>query len=409
VADISSSDDLRGINPSLEVISALCEQLDDPQTRFAAVQVVGTNGKTSTTRVIEALLRAEGLRAAMTTSPALVDEYERIQVDGAPLTPQQWERARNTVEIAWRSASKQNPALPQASDFEIVTAMAFSEFAQRDVEAAVVEAGIGGTWDSTCILNPAVVVITSVSLEHTAILGDSIEAIARDKAGAIKLGSTLVLSAGVVDPEARQIIEARAHEVGAVMLTHPLEALPAELPAHIPTYQYPNIEAALTAAEALLGRALSPDTVPTVLETLTFPGRFEVLRRNSSDRPVVIFDGAHNPEAAQLLADTIIRALERGELGENPLIALGVYADKDLEGIIKALDPIAAGYLAVESPNTQRALSTHDLIETLSQVSEKPLLDTWDGVTPLLITGSLSLYGAAQRLSQSVQALKSAT
>ncbi|MCL2491974.1 MAG: Mur ligase family protein [Coriobacteriia bacterium] len=397
------------INPSLDVIEALCAQLDDPQTRYASIQVVGTNGKTSTTRMIEALLRAEGLRTGMTISPAVQSPYERIQIEGTPLSPQEWDDARQAVMRAWDGAHEQDATLPRPSDFEMVTAMALFEFARCVIDVAVVEAGIGGTWDSTCILDPAVVVITSVSLEHTAILGESIEEIALDKAGAIKSGSTVVLSAGVTDGSARRVFEEKARSVGAVVLTGPLSTRDSDhpelrlpIPAHIPLYQLPNIEAALIATEALLGRPLTDSAVRSALETITFPARFEILATTLSGQPLVIYDGAHNPEAALKLAETIVQARRSGLLDQDPLIALGVFRDKDLAGIISALDPVARAYLPLVAPDPKRALPLEDLIDTIAGITERPILDEWDQASPLVVTGTLSLYEIAQKLAYSV-------
>ena len=401
------------INPSLEVISALCRELGEPQTRYASVQVVGSNGKTSTARLIEAFLRVEGIRTGLTTSPALSDERERIQIDGMPLQPDQWEETRQRVESAVHSARAHTASLPQPSDFELVTALAFEAFATSCVDIAVVEAGIGGTWDSTCILNPAVVVITSVSLEHTALLGDTIEAIARDKAGAIKPGSTVVLSDGVTDETARAIMMQTAQERGAVVLTEPMDrsqrAFVANLTAptpdaqiilgHIPAYQYPNIKSAIIATEAVLGRALARKTVAGVLESMTFPGRFDVLARAEDGTIHVLFDGAHNPEAASRLAEAVSDALRTGRLTEKPVVALGVFDDKDLGGIISALDPIASAFLALRAGDPDRAVAPDTIQEMVASHAQSPGIDRWNGDQPLLVTGSLSLFETAMHFA----------
>jgi len=391
----------RAINPSLDITRALCAGLDDPQTRYASVHVVGSNGKTSTSRLIEALLRQEGLRTGLTTSPALVEERERIRIDGQPLPASEWEDARHAVEAVAQRVRTQNPNLPDPSYFEIITAMALDTFARQEIDVAIVEAGIGGTWDSTCVLSPAVVVITSVSLEHTELLGDTIEAIATDKAGAVKSGSTLVLSDGVTDPVARRIFEKKATRVGAHVLTASLAEYDYEIPGHVPAYQIPNIKSAIIATEAILGRLLSPDTVRHVLATFTFPGRFEVLAHDREGNPLVIFDGAHNPEAAYRLADAIRDTIEEGLLVQKPVVALGVFDDKDVESMIEALDSHVAGYVSLQPPDETRALAKEELSQLIGRISQKPILDRWDSVHPLLVTGSLSLYGTAQELARS--------
>jgi dihydrofolate synthase/folylpolyglutamate synthase len=397
------------INPTLEVITALCHALGDPQTRFASIQVVGSNGKTSTARIIEALLRAEKLRVGLTTSPALVDETERIRIAGEPLPDELWDEVFDAVSDAVQVASRRDADLPASSEFEILTAMALQAFATCEVEVAVVEAGIGGTWDATCILSPAVVVFTSVSLEHTALLGETVAQIAREKSGAIKPGATVVLSDGVTDEQARAIIIEKADLVGALVLTRPHEHATRRfvdhlidepgalerLPVHIPCYQLPNIKAAVTAAEALLGRPLDPKTIPTTLEALTFPGRFEILERSDEGHARVIFDGAHNPEAATHLARAIADARTRGILADDPVIALGVFSDKDLAGIVAALDPVAHAFLPLTAPDPDRALSVCAIADALDSASKRPVISQWDRQRPLVVTGSLSLSSAA--------------
>lgn len=391
------------LNPSLDVIRALCMERDDPQTRYASIHVVGSNGKTSTTRLIEALLSGEGVRTGMTTSPALVEERERIQVEGRSLSLEEWEDARTRIGIAADRARIENPDLPEPSDFEMVTAMALDAFARHEVDVAVVEAGIGGTWDSTCILNPAVTVITSVSLEHTAILGTTIDAIASDKAGAIKPGSTTVLSDGVTDPQARRIFESKAKEVGAQLLTDPLEEYDLEIPSHIPSYQVSNIKAAICATEAILGRRLCEDTVQRILADMVFPGRFEVLCVDTEGKPRVIFDGAHNPEAAYNLAQAIRQARADGRLTDDPVIALGVFQDKDLDAIISHLKPVASAFLPLEPPDNDRGLPRDEVVHRLMALTGVPVIKEWDEVTTLVVTGSLSLYERAQQITRTLR------
>jgi dihydrofolate synthase/folylpolyglutamate synthase len=371
-----------------------------------SAQVVGSNGKTSTTRLIEALLRGEGHHTALTTSPALIEERERIQIDGIPLTQDEYEKTRRRVQHVARIARAEDPHLPEPSDFELVTAMAFFAFAQQGVDFAVVEAGIGGTWDSTCILDPAVVVATSVSLEHTAILGDTIEEIARDKAGAIKPGSTLVLSDGVTDTATRHIFQTQAKQCCVPVLTRPLTDYDITLSSEIPPYQRSNIRAAIIAAEALLGRTLSREVLCGVLDTITFPGRFEILARDAKGAPHIIFDGAHNPEATIKLVETIQGLLDEGTLPAKPVVALGVFRDKDLAPMIRALDKVASAYLPLEPADTLRALGRDELVTVLKHLSKCPIIDRWDTVLPLLVTGSLSLYVAAHEFVSERQQMR---
>jgi dihydrofolate synthase/folylpolyglutamate synthase len=273
--------------------------------------------------------------------------------------------------------------------------MAFESFARAQVDVAIVEAGIGATWDATSILTPAVVVATSVSLEHTDILGATLTEIAHDKAGAIKPGTTLVLSDGVTDSTARRIFCDAARSVDVFVLTEPLESYEIIYPAMWPAFQQPNLRAAIIAVEALLGRPLCNDSIQTTVDELSLPGRFEVLERDRAGLPLIMFDGAHNPEAAARLADAIKSALQTAQLTQKPLIALGVFDDKDSIGIIKQLDCVAQAFLPLEPPDSTRAVSAEALSLLIAQNSSAPIVDSWDGSAPLLITGSLSLYGTA--------------
>ncbi len=188
-----------GMNPSLDGITALCEALGRPQDRFAVVQVTGTNGKTSTTRLTAALLRGEGMRVGLFTSPHLERYNERIEIDGAPVSDADFALALEATLAGGRRAAAR-PSVPGTpagfTEFELLTAAALWLFRERGVEIAVLEVGLGGRWDATSVVNPSVAVITGVGLDHTAILGDTLEAIAAEKAAIIRPASAPVLGPG---------------------------------------------------------------------------------------------------------------------------------------------------------------------------------------------------------------------
>lgn len=417
-----------GIQPSLESIARLVHELGQPDATYASIQVTGTNGKTSTARLIDALLRASGQKSGLYTSPQLIDYTERIEVDGHPIAPQTF--AGNLADVcAVRDKLSQRGEVlgSQVTEFELLTALALLTFAREQRDFAVLEVGMGGRWDATSVVNPSVAVITSVGLDHTKYLGDTIEEIAADKAMIIKPGSTPVISAHL--GTALDVVLARCEEVGA----HPRLVCVGDEPSAVieerstrvflkdtvldeetllktefsvktphaiyknlrikgPAYQALNAATALTAAESALGRALRPEDVNRAFRQIRFPARFEVLGHD----PLLMFDGGHNPQAAALLAQN----LEHAQL--KPVIAFGVFADKDYRTILQALGPHAHGFIALQNDNP-RALPVDEVAQAIKEVTQKPVLGRLVSPTleqvlalsnskPLLITGSLSLY-----------------
>jgi dihydrofolate synthase/folylpolyglutamate synthase len=404
------------INPSLENLAAVCAAVGHPERSFSVVQVAGTNGKTSTTRLIDALLRAEGLRTVRYLSPALLDDTERICIEGTALSRRVLDA---TIAEARSSAARLGITL---TSFEEMTLACFLAARAGAVDCALLEVGLGGRWDATSVTRPAVAVITGVALDHTEILGHSVEAIAADKACIIKPGATVILgeSVGATAPvflrRAREqgdpvFVVAESGDVSApaasatycvssaslgrtyFSVTTPY-AHYRDLTLSAAAYQASNAATAFLAAEATLGRALNAAVARRALTPLTFPGRFEFIRKD----PLLIFDGAHNPQAAAILAGLIV------QLPQRPVIALGVLADKDAAGIIGALAPVAADFIAL-TPPVARALPAERLAELITrQTGKAPCAQLPSGVDvlaqlfevtdtkPLLITGSLSLY-----------------
>jgi dihydrofolate synthase / folylpolyglutamate synthase len=342
--------------PSLDRIQEICSLLGDPQGAFEAVHLTGTNGKTSTTRMVERLLREHGLRTGRFTSPHLTDVRERIALDGVPLDPERFADVYDEVEpyvdlVDARSAERGGP---RVTYFEVLVAMAYAAFADTPVDVAVVEVGLGGSWDATNVIDARVAVVTPIGIDHERFLGHDVASIATEKAGIIKPGATAVISEQ--PDEAMEVLLARAAEVGATALREGYEfsvisrevAVGGQvvtlqgrnrayeeifLPLH-GEHQAHNAAAALAAVEALLDTAqgLDPDVVRAALAGVTSPGRLEVVRRS----PTVVVDAAHNPAGAQVLADSLEEAF-----GFTDLIGLvAILEDKDAEGILGVLEPV---------------------------------------------------------------------
>ncbi|HSQ22279.1 MAG TPA: Mur ligase family protein [Coriobacteriia bacterium] len=406
-----------GINPSLEGIEALTRVLSRPQDSYASVQVTGTNGKTSVTQMTGALLAAHGLTCGAYTSPHLVSYTERITVDGRRVAEEGFAEA---VAVTLDAAGDAEAY----TEFELLTAAALWHFAHEGVAWSVLEVGMGGRWDATSVVMPAVAGITGVGLDHTERLGPTREAIAADKAHIIKPGSVAVLGPGCAGVE--DIFFERTLAVGAPSVrvgrgeddvTWEVTARPDapggvtrldvigihgrydDITLRAPSYQAPNAATAVAAAEAALDQALDPDAVRAALAACAVPGRFELLRAES---PLVI-DGAHNPQAAGVLAGAIAEAFGAA----RPSLVLAVLADKDAEGIVRALKPVAGRFVVtengsprclpadalaavVESVTGSRPLVVPDLAEAVEAAAE--------GAPGVVVTGSLYTAGAVRAL-----------
>lgn len=406
----------RGIVPSLDAIRTLCDVLGRPQDAFRSIQVTGTNGKTSTARLIAALLRAQGVRTGLYTSPELERYPERIEVDGMVIADDEFARAIGVALDAARTAA----IAQEATEFELLTAAALWLFREVEVEVAVLEVGIGGRWDATSVVAPEVAVITSIGMDHTDLLGGTLRSIAEQKADIIRSGSVGVLGSGAL-PLAEVFIE-RAVSVGAplVVPSAALRKRPSSpdgctvtdvrtpvgrydgLSIAAPAYQAANIGCAIAAVEAAMGGALARSALDAALADVTFPGRFELL---AADPPVVV-DGSHNPQAAATLVEAVRDAWQAGS--GRPHILLGVLSDKDATGMIAELAPVAGGW-SVTQPDSPRALPARELARVVERVagvapsvfpSIREALEALEGRVPhgLVITGSLKTAGEARRL-----------
>jgi dihydrofolate synthase / folylpolyglutamate synthase len=388
--------EIKSAKLGLERIAAVLAALGNPQGAYRVVHVAGTNGKGSTCAMIDAGLRAAGVRTGLFTSPHLIEPTERIQVDGFPVSRSDFERAFNVVhETAEKLDLDCHPTY-----FETVTAMAFWLFREKKVETAVIEVGLGGRLDSTNVVNPMLTVITPIDFDHEAYLGHTIEAIAGEKAGILKPGVPAVFARQ--RPEAAGVLEARAAEL-RVTVTHAADFEIRDL--HIdargsrfsgivcPLAGEHQVDNAVTAALALRASGVDPDGIA---ET-RWPGRIE----HVSPNPDVILDGAHNPAGARALA----RYLERFYSGRRIWLIYGAMRDKAIDEVAGILFPLASE-LILTAPDMARALRPEVLAELAGRGHiEAKVQDAIDYARAhaapqdaIVITGSLFLVGEARSL-----------
>jgi dihydrofolate synthase/folylpolyglutamate synthase len=334
--------ELFGMRFGLERMRRLLTVLGSPQERFAAIHVVGTNGKSSTVRMAAALLEAHGRRTGAFLSPHLTSFAERIRIGDADLEPAAFGAA---VERAAAAAAKVDRGLEpgdRVTQFEVLTAAAFDELARRGVEVAVVEAGLGGRHDATGVLRAPIVVLTNVGLEHTRWLGPTVADIAREKLAVVSPDATLIL--GDESPEVVGLAEATGARI----------VRPAAVAAAPPGYQRDNFAAACAAVDAYLGR-LDPAIVERVAAAISVPGRLQVV----SERPLTILDGAHNPSGVGALA---------AALPERPFVAVvSILDDKDAGAMLAALRGRCDTFVCTAAPNP-RALPPATLASLAEQL-----------------------------------------
>jgi dihydrofolate synthase/folylpolyglutamate synthase len=336
--------ELFGMRFGLERMRRLLTVLDSPQQGFEAIHVVGTNGKSSTTRMIAAILERHGVRAGTYLSPHLTSYTERIQVGERDVDEQAFADA---VERAAWAAERVNHTLSDddhVTQFELLTAAGLWELARREVELAVVEAGLGGRYDATNVLGARVCVFTNVGLEHTRWLGPTVRDIAGEKLAVLAPCATLVLGEGL-QPEVLELAHACARRQRARVVD--ARAPVATRLAARGGFQQRNFALARAAAESYLsstGREPSAQAIDAAAQSVVVPGRFEVLAGN----PPTVLDGAHNTDAALALAEALAAMPGSGELG----LVFGVLEDKDAVGMLRTLLPLCerAWFTAPPSP-----------------------------------------------------------
>jgi len=382
------------LEPSLDRILAFTELLGDPQRAYPVIHLTGTNGKTSTSRMIDTLLRALDLRTGRFTSPHVERMSERISIDGEPLADDDFVRAFNDVAPYTELVDRDQDH--PLSFFESVVGMAYAAFADAPVDVAVVEVGMGGSWDATNVADAAVAVVLPIAIDHARYLGDTAVQIAYEKAGIIKPGSAVVIAEQT--PEVAAVLQERITEVGATAVREGIDfGVAARTPAvggqmlslqglraryddvFLPLYgahQAQNAAIALAAVESFLGSSeqsqeLDADLVRAAFAEVTSPGRLEIVRRS----PTVVLDAAHNPHGAEALG----AALE-DSFTFNPLIGVvGVMADKDQEQLLVALEPHLAHVVCTQN-STDRALPA----EQLAVIAREVFGEDRVSVTPVL-------------------------
>ena len=413
------------IAPTLDRISALVDILGSPQLSYPTIHVGGTNGKTTTSRMIDSLLFEMGLRTGRFTSPHLESYLERISINGQPIDAKELIFSFNDISpyLDLMDSKFDNPI----SFFEAITALAFAAFAEHPIDVGVIEVGMGGQWDATNVVNADVSVITPIGLDHMEYLGNTITEIAATKAGIIKEQGFIVLAQQT--PEAAVELLRRAAEVGADIAREGLEysidsraiAVGGQLisitglrghyddiflPLH-GKHQASNAAAALIAVEAFFGEQdLDIDAVRAGFANVTSPGRCEVIHRD----PTIILDAAHNPHGAKAIAETMQSEFTFDDV--TGIVAL--MADKDALGILQALEPVM-NQIIVTTNSSERSMKVSDLNKSAMQVfgadrvfAEETLqaaIDraVKDAIRPLsdeslaiLITGSVVTVGEAR-------------
>jgi dihydrofolate synthase/folylpolyglutamate synthase len=376
----------------LDRIRAVLDALENPQRAFRVVHVAGTNGKGSTCAMIEAGLRAAGIRTGLFTSPHLIEPTERIQIDGAPVSTGQFQRAFNVVhETACRLNLDCHPTY-----FETVPAMGFWLVRELGVETAVVEVGLGGRLDATNVVDPALAVITPIDFDHEAYLGHTLEAIAGEKAGILKRGAPAIFARQ--RPEAAAVLERRAGELGiAVKRAEEFVVRDLQIDARgssfsgirVPLAGEHQVENAILAALALE----SLEVPAAGIAETRWPGRLE----HVSPNPDIILDGAHNPAGARALAQYLQRFYRDRKLW----LIFGAMRDKAVEEIAGILFPLA-GELIFTAPRYSRALRPEALREIAGRgqpadsIEEALRLAAAGPDDGIVITGSLFLIGEAR-------------
>jgi dihydrofolate synthase/folylpolyglutamate synthase len=320
--------ELFGMRFGLDRMHKLMTVLGMPQRRFASIHVVGSNGKSSTTRMIAAILERHGVATGTYTSPHLRSFAERIEVGGRPLADLEFAAAVERVARAARLVDRTLEDDDRVTQFEALTAAAYTELARRGVEVAVVEAGLGGRYDATNVIPSKVQVLTGVGLEHTRWLGPTVADIADEKLAVVRDHATLVVGPGL-DPEAEAVAVRVVAERHATLVRAPAAA---EAPRRAPGgFQRRNFALARTAAEAFLG-GLDAAAVARAADEVEIPGRLQTV----GERPLTLHDGAHNPSGARALAEALPEVIgdRRPSVG-----VVAVLDDKDAAGMLRELLP----------------------------------------------------------------------
>ena len=415
------------IAPTLDRIAALADALGSPQLSYPTIHIAGTNGKTTTTRLIDSLCFQLGMRTGRFTSPHLESFLERISINGEPISPEGMIATYNDIALYLDLIDSRMPN--KLSFFESMCALAFVAFAEFPVDVGIFECGMGGEWDSTNVINADVSVITPIGFDHMEYLGDTLEKIALTKSGIIKEGSFAVLARQ--EPEVAQVLMHKSAQVDATPIREGIEyavknralAVGGQLisiagvygeyndlflPLH-GAHQATNAATAIAAVEVFAGESkLDEEVVREALVNATSPGRCEIIMRN----PTVIIDAAHNPHGAQSLKKTISEEFDF----ESIIGVVAPMGDKDVDGILEELESVI-GRLIVSKNSSHRAAELSELksiadgifgndrvtaIESLQEALVKAIeqakLDNGvsDSNTAVLVAGSVVTAGEAR-------------
>ncbi|MCU1515086.1 MAG: folylpolyglutamate synthase [Microbacteriaceae bacterium] len=418
--------------PRLEPTRRVVELLGDPQRAYPIIHITGTNGKTSTSRITESILRSYGLRTGLLTSPHLVRINERIMIDGEPITNEAFVTNYRDIEPYLDMVDTELAAAgePLLTFFEAFTALGFASFADAPVDVAVIEVGMGGEWDSTNVGDGQVAVFTPISLDHTARLGSTVSEIARTKSGIIKPAAVVVtatqpasalaeLERAAELTESSLAVQGTAFELvsntvavgGQVITVRGLAGTYEDL--FMPLFgdhQAQNAAVAIAAVESFLGggeQMLVGDVLAEGIATATSPGRLQVI----GIEPTVILDAAHNPDGALALAKAIATYFTFDEVA----IVLGVLADKDARGIVSALATVAERF-HVTASHSDRAIPVDDLAAIVLELTNEDATYQYDSVSQaiaaarewageaprrgVVVTGSITLLGEAMLIAE---------
>jgi dihydrofolate synthase / folylpolyglutamate synthase len=358
--------------PTLQPIRDTLAMLADPQHDYPTIHITGTNGKGTTTTLTSALLSATGLRVGAFTSPDLHAVNERIAVNAEPIDDEEF------IGLLQRLADVESVSGIALTRFELLTAAAFLHFSDEGVDVAVIEVGMGGTWDSTNVIDGVVSVLTNVDLDHTAVLGTTIAAIASDKVGIFRAdGIAIVATTNAIVVE---IAQRRCDELGAdlwllgesftveqnelavggraITLRTPFERYDEVLVSLHGIHQGVNAATAIVAAEAFLGRALGEEIVTTTLAKARMPGRMELISRN----PMIVVDGAHNPAGVKALVATLDGAFH--VTGQRRCV-LGMLSGRDIDDMVEPL--VALGFTEFHccAPHSPRAVPASEVADAV--------------------------------------------
>lgn len=380
--------------PLLETVIDMLDELERPDAHFDALQIAGTNGKSSTARFTAAILRGEGKKTALYTSPHLVRYPERMEIDGCVVSDAAFAHGVSCAFEAGRRVNERRAAAGEPrytiTPFDLLTVAALVVFAEARVDVAVLEVGLGGRWDATSATSPVGVAITGIGLDHMRILGDTLGQIAAEKAAVIKPGRFAVLGEGTHEPEVQAVMDERCAACGVepFIVAHEVTALPRHIGDDLalrcpgpfashavrlpkPEYQAQNAACAIAVAERYLGRALDDARLSASLAACPTPGRFDVRRRD----PLVMVDACHNPQSCE----AFVRSVEEMEtpFSERPALIIATLRDKDSAGIVHALVP-AFPRIIVTQTASERALPASELAELVRAELQRACRDASD-------------------------------